>query len=90
MSTSATGNVVDLEGKGIAGLNIDIEDVAQVHDGRVLNDKPFVTDDSGDFTFTFPAYDFDTSQPGAQGRKFQLTIRIGRLVLKQVTSDEEL
>jgi phosphatidylserine/phosphatidylglycerophosphate/cardiolipin synthase-like enzyme len=88
MSNSATGKVVDLEGKGIAGLNIDIEDVSQVHDGRVLNDKPFVTDDIGDFTFTFPAYDFDTSQPGAQGRKMRLTVRLGRLVLKQVTSDE--
>ncbi len=90
MSKSATGSVVDQEsGAGIAGLNVDIEDVSQLHDGRVLNKDPFVTDASGHFNLPYASYAFNTTKPGAQARQLRLTIRLGRLVLKQVFQNED-
>ena len=88
MSTSATGSVVDQQsGAGIPGLDIDIEDVSQLHDGRVLN-APFVTGPSGVFALTYASYSFDPTAPGKQGRDLRLTVRLGRLVLKEVTQNE--
>ncbi|MBV9391705.1 MAG: hypothetical protein JOY96_07430 [Verrucomicrobia bacterium] len=89
MSRSATGSVVDREtGAGIPGLNIDIEDVSQVHDERVLNEKPVLTDASGNFTISYAPYAFNTTKPGAQARELRLTVRLGRLVLKELFQNE--
>ena len=88
MSTSATGSVVDEKGKGIEGLNVDIEDVSQLHDGQILNQDPVVTDALGNFTLRYAPYAFDPHEPGAQPRKLRLTIRLGRLVLKEVLQNE--
>lgn len=88
MSKSAVGSVVDLEnGSGLAGLNIDIEDVSQVHDNQFLND-PLVTDSSGQFNVSYKAYAYNTAKPGAQARQLKLTIRIGRQVLKEIFQNE--
>ena len=88
MSKSAVGFVVNVEnGEGLAGLNIDIEDVSQLHDNQVLN-TPAVTDSSGQFNVSYKPYAFNTSKPGAQARQLKLTIRIGRQVLKESFQNE--
>lgn len=90
MSRFATGSIVDREsGAGIQGLNIDIEDVSQLHDGRLLNKEPVITDASGNFTISYAPYAFNTSKPGAQPRQLRLTVRLGRLVLKELFQNEE-
>src|SRR4051812_42663194 len=88
MSKSATGSVIDLEaGKGLQGLNIDIEDLSRMHDGQILND-PAVTDASGKFNISYKPYAFNTTKPGAQARQLKLTIRVGRQVIKEILKNE--
>lgn len=89
MSKLATGRVLDLDGQGIAGLNIDIEDVSQLHDGRVLNqDQSKPTDSSGAFQVEYKPYAFNTTRPGAQARQLRLTVRLGRVLVKEVFQNE--
>lgn len=89
MSKLATGRVVDLDGGGIAGLIIDIEDVSQLHDSQVLNqDQTHTTDNSGAFQLQYKPYAFNTTKPGAQARQLRLTIRLGRLLVKEVFQNE--
>jgi len=89
MSKLATGRVLDLDGKGIKGLSIDIEDMSQLHDGRVLNDgETAPTDNSGAFQVQYKPYAFNTTRPGAQARELKLTVRLGRLVVKEVFQNE--
>jgi len=89
MSKFATGRVLDLDGQGIAGLNIDVEDVSQLHDGQVLNqDQAQTTDSSGAFHVEYKAYAFNTTRPGAQARDMRLAIRLGRLLVKEVFKNE--
>lgn len=89
MSKFATGSVVGQEtGLGIAGLNIDIEDMSRLHDGQILNKDPFVTDASGNFNLEYAPYAFNTTRPGAQARELRLTIRLGRHVLKEIFQNE--
>jgi len=89
MSKSATGTIVDQEnGSGLAGLNVDIEDVSQLHDQRPLNSNPTVTGASGAFNLSYAAYAFNTTRPGAQARHLRLTVRVGRHVIKEVFQNE--
>src|SRR5438105_13210879 len=89
MSKLATGRVLDLDGRGIAGLIIDIEDVSQLHDSQVLNqDQTHTTDNSGAFQLQYKPYAFNTARPGAQARQLRLTIRLGRLLVKEVFQNE--
>jgi phosphatidylserine/phosphatidylglycerophosphate/cardiolipin synthase-like enzyme len=89
VSKSATGTVVDQEnGHGLPGLNVDIEDVSQLHDKRLLNKDPAVTDASGNFNLSYASYAFNTTRPGAQARQLRLTIRVGRHVIKEVFQNE--
>ena len=89
MSKLATGRVVDLDGRGIPGLLVDVEDISQLHDHQILNqDQTQTTDNSGAFQVQYRPYAFNTTKPGAQARQLRLTIRLGRLLVKEVFQNE--
>src|SRR5216684_93705 len=89
MSKSGVGTIVDQEnGSALADLNVDIEDVSQLHDKRLLNSNPTVTDASGNFNLSYAAYAFNSTRPGAQARQLRLTIRVGRHVIKELFQNE--